>query len=70
MGLTAFYSFCAYLGFILKVHVNLVFYSILASPRYISNDSTSQEQLILEDTLDRGVPGTSWLTSRCREHPS
>ena len=47
MGLTAFYNFCAYLGFILKVHVNLVFYSILSSTSYISNDSTSQVQLIL-----------------------
>lgn len=41
IGLTAFYSFCAYLGFILKVHVNLAAFSILSSTSYISSDSTS-----------------------------
>ena len=41
IGLTAFYSLYAYLGFILKVHVNLAFYSILSSTSCISNDSAS-----------------------------
>ena len=40
-GLTAIYSFCAHLGFILKVHVNLAFHSIYSSIRYVWNDLSS-----------------------------
>lgn len=39
--LTAIYRFCAHLGFILKVHVNLAFYPIYSSTCHVPNDLSS-----------------------------